>query len=661
MKRQNHWHAVCGLVVLFISLVGCRPFDTPEPLPTSAIPTPTSPISDLATPTAQPSALSVPLPVLDEGGVLHILYGDRLQGDAETGWLATVEGGSVIPWVGPIAAGSFTEPGGVEVVVLVGGLSVAPADTASAGDALDVRWIVLRYGADGSWRIIGRSSSLGFNLDRSAALWRVSTLADFDRDGRQELLAVNESGRPDLRTETTHLFRWDGASLAQVWTATTYEDDMGAIGAPAYYIYEAAVGFDEAEGVPEIALDATIRYFGTDDQGNADPGTVIRSDTVHRRFRWDGTRFGEFSMTGPATPFAFTDADGVWLWEDGEARQLDGRRVDDLAWSSDGLWLAYEAWWPAGEQGVWLYDVQTGVATQVAATEATVYALEWSPVGDTLAYPLAHPTEIRLYDPIEGGQTTLPASAEGLSWSPDGQRLVYAERGSLVRYTPSTQRTEVLVRAGEEADTAMPGVNRPVWSPRGDLIACAIASDEREQFALVPADLPNPIEVEGLSDLAMDVSNRRVEASWSPLGDRVAVLTTDPRSHAQPSMLYLVEALQGWAGEPPLEPRQLARLDDPAQSISPPAWSPDGRRLAAVVGTEVWVWEVGTGVGQSWYVLPAFLAEASAHWAPDGGGFLVRHGGQLYWFTADMPGTPTLLLQRDGLDRVQFAPEVRPR
>jgi hypothetical protein len=69
----------------------------------------------------------------------------------------------------------------------------------------------------------------------------------------------------------------------------------------------------------------------------------------------------------------------------------------------------------------------------------------------------------------------------------------------------------------------------------------------------------------------------------------------------------------------------------------------------------VWVWDTETATGQRWHTFPATFEEVSVHWATGDSGFVVRHGEQLHWFTADAPGDPVQLLQRNGLDRVEFA------
>ena len=667
---MNRLRISCGFAILFtILLVGCRSYTIQEiptqASPRSASPTPTAsptPLSGPITPapTAPSSVLPTPPPLeREEKGILRALYGDQLQGNAEDGWSV---GLGTVPWVGATISGSFTASGAPEMAAFVGGLSTRATDVSGDEEYLDVRWVVLRdEGASaqsgdqaGRWHLLGRSPSLGFNLDRSAILWRVLSLTDFDQDGRQELFAVSGSTSQESQREVTYLFRWDGESLAQIWTETTYEDNTGTASAPTYLVSEAEVAFAMSDGTPELVLQGTTRYFGTNAEGRADVNAVLGSETIDRRFRWDGVRFRERSAAGPTTPFAFTDADGLWLWESGEPRPLDKRRVDNVAWSPDGLRLAYEVWWPSEEQGVWLYDTQAGTATRIATTEGAAYGLHWSPDGLRLAYPLATPAEIRLWEPRSGAETSLSAEAESVSWAPDGQRLVYTQRGGLVRYDLTNGRVEPLVTASEDAGTTAPGVYRPAWSPRGDLVACVIADADTESLTLVTPDLPGPVELAALPNLTTGLNASRMEISWSPPGDRVAVLVSDPRSLSRPSALYVAAVRAGWTGETALELQELARVDDPAQPVSSPAWSPDGQRLAAVVGTEVWVWDAESASGQRWHVFPVAFEEVSAAWEPSGSGFLVRHGEQIHWFTADSPGAPAPLLQRSGLDRIGF-------
>ena len=595
--------------------------------------------------------------------MLRALYGGQLIGNAETGWFLR---DGPMPWVGPMVTGNFTAPGAVELVALVGGQSSGSAEPRSEGDYLHVRWVLLGQDPSGaqsnttreSWLVVGRSPSLGFNLPKSEAPWEVSALVDFDRDGRQELLAsTSSSARPDLANELTHVFRWDGESFTQVWTASTYDDVTGATSAPVYYTYEAQVAFGEADGIPELRLDGTIRYFGKDGQGQVDTDTILGDELIARRFRWDGTRFSEFSAVGPAMPFTFTDVSGLWLWDGGQVRQLDERMVDSLAWSPEGQLLAYEAWWPADEQGIWLYDVETEKTDRIAPTEANIYTLRWSPDGGTLAYSLAHPPAIWLYRLDSEAQTELAANAERLSWAPDGEQLAYAERGNLVRYDLVSQAAIVLVTAPkDDGSLPRPGAYRPVWSQRSDLIACAIVNAGQERPMLVSASLPGPIDATAPSNLIADIAAGRIDVYWSPQGDRLAILAANPEAPNQASAIYVVEVPARWAGDTPLEPKQLTHVDKPGQPVSPPAWSPDGGRLAAVVGAEIWVWDVESGAAQSWHAFPVSLEENAVTWSPDGSGFLIRQGERIHWFVTDAPGDPVLLVQRNGLDQVEFQP-----
>jgi Tol biopolymer transport system component len=440
--------------------------------------------------------------------------------------------------------------------------------------------------------------------------------------------------------------------------ASTYDDVTGATSAPAYYTYEAQVAFGDTDGVPELQLNGTIRYFGTDGEGQVDMDAVLGDELVARRFRWDGERFSEFSAIGPATSFSFTDARGLWLWDSGQVRQLDNRMVDSLAWSPEGQLLAYEAWWPSDEQGVWLYDVETEQVERIARSEATVYTLRWSPDGGTLAYSLAQPPAIWLHDVNGEARTELAAPAERLSWAPDGEQLAYAERGNLVSYDVVSQSARVLVRALEDdGSLPQPGAYRPAWSPRSDVIACTVASAGLEQPLLVPTNLPDAIDADATSNLIGSIAAGQIEVVWSPRGDRLAILAANPDAADQGSAIYMVDVPARWAGDTRLEPRQLTDVDRPGQPVSPPAWSPDGARLAAVVGAELWLWDIESSAAERWYAFPVALEENAVRWSPDGSGFLLRQGDRIHWFLADVPGDPALLVQADGLDQVEFQPQ----
>jgi len=116
-----------------------------------------------------------------------------------------------------------------------------------------------------------------------------------------------------------------------------------------------------------------------------------------------------------------------------------------------------------------------------------------------------------------------------------------------------------------------------------------------------------------------------------------------------PGAIFLVDPATGADSS-----QDLFRAQDTSERVSLPAWDGDGQRLAAVVGQNVVVWNMEKDTAETWYTFGTTVEDNDVVWAPDGSGFLVRHGLQLYWFAAAGPGEPTLLLQDVAIQSIQF-------
>jgi len=647
-----------GLVLTGCQLIASSPQSEASPKPSAA--SVTAAASAAVTPLATAAATATPPPTLfssplPEGtsapsvpDILSTLYGDDLQASAEGGYRV---GESTIPWVGPVTTGSFTGAGTTEWAVLVGGEAGGSSDASNDEKWLSLRWVILGYNDSSSqWYIIGRSPSLGFNIPTSEESWRVSGLTDFDQDGTQELLAVSSSSRGGIQRQVTHLFRWNGTEFAQVWSAPTYENNTNADGAPTYYISEATVNLRLEDGIATIALDSTTRYFAKDAEGRADTASVTHSDTSTQQFQWDGQQFAAFSPGGPQDAFAFSSTNGLWLWSNETAQQIDDRSMSLLDWSQNGQLLAYVVWWPSDAKGIWLYDASTDSRTQLTPVEGAIYGMEWSPTGNTLGYVQALPAEIHLRDLTDGSTDIVKAFAEGFSWAPDGNRVIYDNKGSLARYDLASKSSQTLVRADENAGTSSPGVYRPSWSPRGDLIAGVLRQENVEQPVLIDPLSANQIPASDLVQRALGITAPHIDVRWSPTGERLAVLASNPASGSRLGTIYVVE-VTGTSGST----QEVFQDQSSAEPVSPPVWNHAGERLAAVVGQRVMVWNAATGGSDVWYSFPTVAEDSSVAWAPDGSGLLVSHGQQMFWFASSGTGEPVLLLQDITIDSVQFA------
>lgn len=195
----------------------------------------------------------------------------------------------------------------------------------------------------------------------------------------------------------------------------------------------------------------------------------------------------------------------------------------------------------------------------------------WSPDGKTIAVLEQHPgtgdlgssppDDVAVVDVGSGGLRQLThdgTGKTGLSWSPDGTRLVYnVSRG------PGIQSL-----ASISADTGRPTEPEsvrpyPIWSPRGRRLAYVVAEAERISLFASRADGLTPrIVFRGARDISVD------GVTWSPNGR------------------FLAFSYGGWSKTR----RRLKLVDTTTGSVRSltgvrsidylPSWSPDSTRLA---------------------------------------------------------------------------------
>jgi WD40 repeat protein len=377
--------------------------------------------------------------------------------------------------------------------------------------------------------------------------------------------------------------------------------------------------------------------------------SVIQSDTSTQQFQWDGWQFTTFNLEGPQEAFAFSSSDGLWVWANGNARKIDDNGVNYLAWSEGGTQLAYAVWWPSNVKGIRLYNTASGEESELTPVEGAIYALEWAPIGNFLGYVQASPATIHLRDLSTGSTSVIEANAQGFSWAPAGDQFVYDDRGSLFRYSLASEGGQMLVVADENAGEESPGVYRPSWSPRGDLVACILSQDGTERPVLIDALSNDQIPAADLLNRALDIAALRVDVHWSPSGEQLAVVTSNPASGSRKGTIYLIDVSSVSS-----DAQELFQSQD-AESISTPVWDSSGERLAAVIERTVMVWDVTAGTSETWYTFPTSVESDEIAWAPDGSGLVVSHGQQLYWLASSATDKPVLLLQDTTIESVRFA------
>lgn len=188
----------------------------------------------------------------------------------------------------------------------------------------------------------------------------------------------------------------------------------------------------------------------------------------------------------------------------------------------------------------------------------------------------------------------------GPDWSPDGKAVVVAtvidekhlRYGLVVK--PLRGRQRVLVRTGPSEDADAAGIDEPVWSPGGRWIAYVNGGDAKHRKGLwvIRPDGRHPHR------LAPGIVG---SPTWSPNGRWIAYLTYDSTLKDEPSALRVV-ALSG-----------ERRLRFRAGGFE---WSPDGKRLAFLAGSDIAVARVD-GRGSKKLGLGGLRVDWF-NWSPDG-------------------------------------------
>jgi Tol biopolymer transport system component len=234
--------------------------------------------------------------------------------------------------------------------------------------------------------------------------------------------------------------------------------------------------------------------------------------------------------------------------------------------------------------------------------------------------------------------------------SPDGTKM-------LVSYPQSSGNFDLLdVASGTTTAFSLPPSDPPqhygaTWSPDGGRIAYAIGFGDQiiigDVVGASAANVRTLVNFDSLAPPAPQLGH----LDWSPDGSSIA-------SNEGTSAILAVDPTNG----------AVAHLDTRIGLVSQPAWSPDSRQLAFVMGADccspgvtsaVWLMNADAsdpgGLVSSEF--PSVLA--SPTWSPDGKQIVFIRGGDLWIMPATATGeTPRELahITRPGARQVQWVP-----
>jgi len=201
------------------------------------------------------------------------------------------------------------------------------------------------------------------------------------------------------------------------------------------------------------------------------------------------------------------------------------------------------------------------------------------------------------------------------AWSPDGTRIAFIGGSDVVGASTGTTRSirYVELATGSVADLThglIANPASPTWSPAGDRLAFV----SRRMGEGLPIDGRYPVgavyvATVATGELAMVMPGRGYGArrvAWSPSRDALLVFS---RADGPTTGNESLSVLDLQSGERPF-------ILSSSQDVSTPAWSPDGKRFAYVVGGSTLRVETVGGGSQS--IDLGVSGGRSLTWAPDG-------------------------------------------
>jgi hypothetical protein len=264
---------------------------TPLPLPPTLTPRPLT-----ATPIPAPAPQPTPRPRqfddVDARALLSALFpdlkfapeADAFRVNADPNWAM---------WITSRVEGRFTQDDAPELAAIIVNDAPHLAPEHAQRSAPAGSFLAIFQPRDGKLFAVQRAFLFPTALAPPAFDARLERAADFDRDGRDELLIVTLSETLGVATAAAFLYLWDDHAFVAVWSASIAEDNTSALNQPEYFATESEIRFTDLDGNgwDEIIVDGVRIDYARDAQGLADLDRETRRRAYRHTYRWNGAAF----------------------------------------------------------------------------------------------------------------------------------------------------------------------------------------------------------------------------------------------------------------------------------------------------------------------------------------------------------------------------------
>ena len=277
-------------------------------------------------------------------------------------------------------------------------------------------------------------------------------------------------------------------------------------------------------------------------------------------------------------------------------------------WSPDGRYLAFLSSRPGKARGnqVWLLDRQGGEAVQLTDVKGRLQSYEWSPDSRRLALVIGDPDPDNPDGGPEGGGAAAGGAASGsgggrggrapkpividrYKFKQDGAGYLLANRHSFIYLFDVAAKKLERLTTNKTWDESSPS-----WSPDGSKIAFMSnhnADPDRDpDNQIYIADAKGGSAEKQLTPL--NTRAGRGQPEWSPDGRRLAFLVGDEKQWGAYNMERLATVASDGSGRPALV-KAAADLD---RGVSAPRFSADGSAITFLVADDRSVYPARLGL-----------------------------------------------------------------